>query len=57
MRFLTLDPGEMNTRMHAEAMPEADPATLADPEAVAARILRLVRSSDEIPSGQRLEVA
>ena len=57
VRFLTLDPGEMNTRMHAEAMPEADPATLADPDAVAARILRLIRSSDEIPSGQRLEVA
>lgn len=57
VRFLTLDPGEMNTRMHADAMPEADPATLADPEAVAARIIRVIRSSDEIPSGERLEVA
>jgi NAD(P)-dependent dehydrogenase (short-subunit alcohol dehydrogenase family) len=57
VRFLTLDPGEMNTRMHAEAMPEADPARLAEPDVVAARILRLIRSSDEIPSGQRLEVA
>jgi NAD(P)-dependent dehydrogenase (short-subunit alcohol dehydrogenase family) len=57
VRFLTLDPGEMNTRMHGEAMPEADPATLADPAAVATRILRLIRRSEEIPSGERREVA
>ncbi len=39
VRFLSVDPGEMNTRMHADAMPEADPATLADPADIAARIL------------------
>ena len=42
VRFLTVDPGEMRTRMHADAMPEADPATLADPDEVAARIVRLL---------------
>lgn len=36
---LTIDPGEMNTRMHADAIPDADPAALADPERVAARIV------------------
>jgi NAD(P)-dependent dehydrogenase (short-subunit alcohol dehydrogenase family) len=36
---LTVDPGEMNTRMHAQAMPDADPATLADPAVVAERIV------------------
>jgi hypothetical protein len=33
----------MNTRMHAEAMPEADPALLAHPARVAERIVALVR--------------
>ncbi len=32
---LVVDPGEMDTRMHADAMPEADPTTLARPEDVA----------------------
>jgi NAD(P)-dependent dehydrogenase (short-subunit alcohol dehydrogenase family) len=40
--LLAVDPGEMNTLMHAQAMPEADPALLADPARVARRILELV---------------
>jgi NAD(P)-dependent dehydrogenase (short-subunit alcohol dehydrogenase family) len=43
VRVLTVDPGEMNTRMHAQAMPEADPATLADPVRVAERLVKLLR--------------
>ncbi len=39
VRILSIDPGEMNTRMHADAIPDADPSTLADPRDVAARIL------------------
>jgi NAD(P)-dependent dehydrogenase (short-subunit alcohol dehydrogenase family) len=39
VRFLTVDPGEMDTAMHAEAMPEADRARLARPEDVARRIV------------------
>ena len=42
MRFLTVDPGEMDTAMHADAMPDADRATLADPADVAARIVDIV---------------
>jgi NAD(P)-dependent dehydrogenase (short-subunit alcohol dehydrogenase family) len=42
VRLLSVDPGEMNTRMHAEAMPEADPATLADPAEVAQRIADVI---------------
>jgi NAD(P)-dependent dehydrogenase (short-subunit alcohol dehydrogenase family) len=57
VRFLSVDPGEMNTRMHAEAMPEADPAALADPDDVAARIVSLVRRSDALESGARIEAA
>jgi NAD(P)-dependent dehydrogenase (short-subunit alcohol dehydrogenase family) len=35
VRFLSLDPGDMDTPMHAAAMPDADPATLKRPEASA----------------------
>ncbi|MEM7606165.1 MAG: SDR family NAD(P)-dependent oxidoreductase [Myxococcota bacterium] len=37
-----VDPGEMNTAMHAAALPDADTATLADPADVADRILRRI---------------
>lgn len=35
VRAEAYDPGEMDTRMHADALPDADPATLRRPEAVA----------------------
>jgi NAD(P)-dependent dehydrogenase (short-subunit alcohol dehydrogenase family) len=54
VRFVVIDPGEMNTKMHADAMPEADPATLADPAAVAARIVALVQGQVPFKSGQRV---
>jgi NAD(P)-dependent dehydrogenase (short-subunit alcohol dehydrogenase family) len=38
IRFLSLDPGDMDTPLHAQAAPEADPTTLKRPE-VAAREL------------------
>ena len=43
VRFLTVDPGEMDTRMHREAMPESDPATLLPPGKAAARVVQLLR--------------
>jgi NAD(P)-dependent dehydrogenase (short-subunit alcohol dehydrogenase family) len=46
VRFLTMDPGEMDTRMHAEAMPEADRSALARPADVARRLLALIRAAD-----------
>lgn len=52
VRFLSVDPGEMNTRMHADAIPDADPGTLADPSQIAARIVEMVRH--ETRSGARL---
>ncbi|HUS65530.1 MAG TPA: SDR family oxidoreductase [Kofleriaceae bacterium] len=55
VRVLSVDPGEMNTRMHADAMPDADPTTLADPAAVAARLVAIMRGADRWPSGTRLE--
>jgi NAD(P)-dependent dehydrogenase (short-subunit alcohol dehydrogenase family) len=54
VRMLAVDPGEMATRMHAEAMPDADPATVADPAAVAAQIVRMIGDPQHAPSGARL---
>jgi NAD(P)-dependent dehydrogenase (short-subunit alcohol dehydrogenase family) len=57
VRFLSIDPGEMDTGMHAAAMPEADRASLADPAEVAARIADLTETAEAIPSGSRVEIA
>ena len=32
MRFLSIDPGDMDTPLHAAAVPDADRATLKRPE-------------------------
>jgi NAD(P)-dependent dehydrogenase (short-subunit alcohol dehydrogenase family) len=56
VRVIALDPGEMATKMHADAAPDADPATLADPNEVAARIVGLLRAG-AVPSGARIAVA
>ena len=57
VRVLTVDPGEMDTAMHADAMPEADRSTLLAPEVVAARIVRLVKAGDSVANGARVEAA
>jgi NAD(P)-dependent dehydrogenase (short-subunit alcohol dehydrogenase family) len=45
LRFVSFDPGEMDTQMHAEAMPDADRASLARPEVVAEKLLALIEAS------------
>jgi NAD(P)-dependent dehydrogenase (short-subunit alcohol dehydrogenase family) len=55
VRFFSVDPGEMNTRMHADAIPDADPSTLGDPADVAARIVAMVQMG--VDSGARVQVA
>lgn len=54
VRSLIVDPGEMDTRMHADAMPDADRASLADPARVAAKLAELI--AGEPQSGARVEV-
>lgn len=54
IRVLSVDPGEMDTRMHREAVPDADPRTLARPRDVAARIVAMLEGIDAIPNGARL---
>src|SRR4029434_9269107 len=43
VHFLSLDPGDMDTPLHALAIPEADPATLKRPETAAQEILDAIR--------------
>ena len=54
VRFFGVDPGEMDTAMHADALPEADRATLAKPETVARKLVAMIRAGERIPSGARL---
>lgn len=56
VRSFSVDPGEMDTRMHAAALPDADPSTLARPEAVAARIAELI-GAPGTPNGARIEAS
>jgi NAD(P)-dependent dehydrogenase (short-subunit alcohol dehydrogenase family) len=57
VRFFSVDPGEMNTKMHADALPDADIATLADPKDVAQVIVQMIESEARAPNGARLEVS
>ncbi len=54
VRFFSVDPGEMDTQMHAEAMPDADPTSLQRPQAVAATIVTMIQYAHQIESGARL---
>jgi hypothetical protein len=52
--FLTADPGEMDTQMHAEAIPEADRSLLGRSEEVARILKALIEAYESIPSGSRV---
>jgi len=54
VRVLSVDPGEMDTVMHAAAIPDADRATLARPADVAARIVQMIEDEARAVSGARL---
>lgn len=46
VRFLSVDPGDMRTPMHFQAIPDADPNRLRDPADSARRIVELVEHSE-----------
>jgi NAD(P)-dependent dehydrogenase (short-subunit alcohol dehydrogenase family) len=54
VRVLSVDPGEMDTQMHRDALPDADPRALAQPARVAALIVALI-GDGRIASGSRVE--
>jgi NAD(P)-dependent dehydrogenase (short-subunit alcohol dehydrogenase family) len=56
VRVFSVDPGEMDTEMHARAMPEANRAELAQPAVVAARIASMIESRSPA-NGARVEAA
>lgn len=45
VRFLSLDPGDMDTPMHAAAIPDADPATLKRPEESARELIEAIEAA------------
>ena len=57
LRFFSVDPGEMDTKMHADAVPDADPATMARPEHVAERLVAIVQRAESLTNGARLLAA
>src|SRR5215813_476495 len=44
IRILSIDPGDMDTPLHALAVPEADPSTLKRPENAAKDIMRAIEN-------------
>ncbi len=55
VRFLSIDPGDMDTPMHAAAVPDADPATLKRPSTAAREILERVADILNLSSLRLLE--
>lgn len=54
VRILAVDPGEMDTVMHAAAMPDADREALQRPAEVAARIISMINDAARAPNGARI---
>ena len=52
VRILSPDPGDMDTPMHAAAVPDADPATLKRPEIAARELADLIEAA--LPSRRRV---
>ena len=50
IRFLSLDPGDMDTPLHALAVPDADPAALKRPEAAARELVDAIAAALPAPS-------
>jgi NAD(P)-dependent dehydrogenase (short-subunit alcohol dehydrogenase family) len=55
VRFWNVDPGEMDTDMHAAAMPDADRDALARPEDAARRIADHIAHGERHASAARLD--
>lgn len=54
VRAISFDPGEMDTQMHADAIPDADTSTLARPEEVARRLAHLILHPASVANGARV---
>ena len=54
--FLSIDPGDMDTALHARAVPDADPQTLKRPEDAAAEIVDTIHQALSIGSESAVAV-
>jgi NAD(P)-dependent dehydrogenase (short-subunit alcohol dehydrogenase family) len=54
VKMLAFDPGDMDTAMHAAAIPDADPAELARPDDVAHSLVRMLSQVESLKNGDRL---
>jgi NAD(P)-dependent dehydrogenase (short-subunit alcohol dehydrogenase family) len=57
VRFLSVDPGDMDTDLHAEAVPDADRSELQDPVEAASRFAALLDRAETVASGSRVRLA
>ncbi len=57
VRFLGVDPGDMDTALHRAAVPDVDRSQLQDPDEVAGRVLDLLDRAATYASGARLVLA
>jgi NAD(P)-dependent dehydrogenase (short-subunit alcohol dehydrogenase family) len=57
VRMFAVDPGEMDTEMHATAMPDAERSSLERPELVAERIVQMIEQPARAQNGARLIAA
>jgi len=57
VRVFSVDPGEMDTVMHALAMPDEDRSALARPADVATRIVAMLEDAGRAPNGSRLQAS
>jgi len=53
VRFLSVDPGDMDTALHAQAVPDADRSTLKQPEDAAQEILEAIATALPVLQEQR----
>ena len=55
--FLSIDPGDMATQMHADAIPDADLSTLQSPDHAALRVVEIIHRAEYFPNGSRLQAS
>jgi len=53
VRFLSVDPGDMDTALHAQAVPDADRSTLKQPEDAAREVLEAIATALPVSQEQR----
>ncbi len=56
VKFISVDPGEMDTLMHAQAIPDADKTLLHSPIKQAQKLIQLIESIESKKSGERISL-